>query len=468
MSNDKPKPAGERIWDFFASVKLSFALLLALAVTSVLGTVIPQKEHAGHYEELYGAAGGRLVEALGLHDMYHAPWFLLLMAGLAVNLIVCSLNRLPDTLKIIRKDPKDDLKRCPQPEHNFTLTGSLADQSARAREFLAKALGPVAEQERPPQADEAGGAGLALFAQKGAWSRLGVYLVHLSVLIIFAGAMLGNILGFSGRVNINEGATVEAIMLDNGQPLPLGFALRLDKFAVSFYKEGMPSEYRSDLVFLDQGKEVMKAILKVNDPAEYKGVDFYQSSYGQNADSLTVNFIREGKSESVTLKQGEWVELPGGGEALVLEARDSVRMGDMYEGPAARVGYQDPEGNRVAVTAFKAGAKMPMRGPVKFEIVDMKMVAYSGIQVKYDPGVWLIWVGCTLMVLGFIFTFYTSHRKVWITLSPEGKGRVRWDLAGSANKNRLGLRRLLDRLAQQAQGSETSPEHDAPSGQPRE
>lgn len=469
MSKDKPKPAGERIWDFFASVKLSFALLLALAVTSILGTVIPQKEHPGHYEELYGAALGRLVEALGLHDMYHAPWFLLLMALLAVNLIICSLNRLPDALKIIRKDPREDLKRTPPPEQSLTLAGSLAEHAARARELLAKAIGPVSEGERPAKkGDKAGGAGLALFAQKGAWSRLGVYVVHLSVLVIFAGAMVGNILGFGGRVNINEGATVDSIMLDNGQPLPLGFALRLDKFAVSFYKEGMPSEYRSDLVFLDQGKEVMKAVLKVNDPAEYKGVDFYQSSYGQTAESLTMNFVREGKSETVTLKQGEWTELPGGGEALVLEARDKVRMGDMYDGPAARVGYQDAEGNRVAVTAFKAGAKMPMRGPVKFEIVDMKMVSYSGIQVKYDPGVWLIWVGCTLMVLGFIFTFYTSHRKVWITLAPAGKGQVRWDLAGSANKNRLGLRRLLERLAQQAQAAQASPSSDVPSGQPRE
>jgi cytochrome c biogenesis protein len=257
-------------------------------------------------------------------------------------------------------------------------------------------------------------------------------------------------------------------MLDNGQPMPLGFALRLDKFSVSFYKEGMPSEYRSDVVFLDQGKEAMKAILKVNDPAEFKGVDFYQSSYGQNAESLTVNFTRDGQSERLTLKQGEWVELPGGGEALVLEARDNVRMGEMYEGPAARIGYQDPEGNRAALTAFKAGAKMPMRGPIKFEIVDMKMVAYSGLSVKYDPGVWFIWIGCGLMVVGFVLTFYTAHRKVWLVLTPAGKGHTRWDLAGSTNKNRLGLRRLLDRLAQQAQASAAPPSQDAPSGQPGE
>ena len=129
-------------------------------------------------------------------------------------------------------------------------------------------------------------------------------------------------------------------------------------------------------------------------------------------------------------------------------------MGDMYQGPAARIGYQDPEGNRLALTAFKAGAKMPARGPLKFEIADMKMVAYSGLSVKHDPGVWFIWVGCGLMVLGFLFTFYTAHRKVWIVLTPAGKGRTRWEVAGSTNKNRLGLRRLIDRLAGEAQAGQ--------------
>jgi cytochrome c biogenesis protein len=468
VNKDKNKPAGERVWAFFTSVKLSFFLLLALATTSILGTVIPQKEHPGHYEELYWPALGWVVEFLGLHDMYHAPWFLLLMALLAVNLIICSLTRLPDALKIIRKDPIEGLKRTPQPEQSFTLAGSLADYAARARGLLAKAVGPVTEGERPARKGEEGGTGLALFAQKGAWSRLGVYVVHLSVLIIFAGAMLGNILGFSGRVNIPEGATVEAVMQDNGLPRLLGFAVRLDNFTVSFYKDGMPSEYRSDLTFLDQGREAMKAVLKVNDPAVFKGVDFYQSSYGQNAETLTVNFMREGTNESATLMQGEWVPLPGGGEALALEAWKNVRMGDMYEGPAARVYYKDLTGNCVALTALKGSSKMPTRGPVRFEIVDMKIVHYTGLSVKYDPGVWLIWGGGSLMVLGFIFTFYTSHRNVWITLIPAGKGRIRWELAGSANKNRLGLRRLLERLAQQAQAAEGSPSHDAPAGQPRD
>ncbi len=442
MSEQSKGPAaGERFWNFFASVKLSFFLLLTLAVTSVLGTLIPQKEHASVYVREYGEAGTRIIQGLGLHDMYHAPWFLFLLAALAANLLVCSLNRLPTTLKLMGKDPEADLRRSSPAEHSFTLAGAPDSHQERARQLLAKAVGGVSQG----QAGEA----LVLFAQKGAWSRLSVYLVHLSVLIIMAGAIVGNIWGFSGHLNINQGETVGAIQLNNGEPRALGFSLRLDQFKVSFYEGGMPSEYRSDVTFLDGGHEVMRAVLRVNEPAEYRGIDFYQSSYGENVGAMEANLVREGSTQKVELRQGQWVDLPGGGKALLLEARPEVRMGDMYTGPAARIGYQPPEGEPVGITAFAAGSKFPARGPVKFEIVSLETVPYSGLSVKYDPGVWFIWVGCTLMVVGFLLAFYFAHRKVWVRLTPAGKGRTKVEIAGSTNKNRLGLRRLTERLDNQ-------------------
>jgi cytochrome c biogenesis protein len=60
--------------------------------------------------------------------------------------------------------------------------------------------------------------------------------------------------------------------------------------------------------------------------------------------------------------------------------------------------------------------------------------------------VWFIWVGCTLMVVGFFITFYCAHRKVWVRLIPAGQGRTKVEILGSTNKNRLGMKRILERL----------------------
>jgi hypothetical protein len=129
---EKPGGAGQRFWDFFASVKLSFVLLLSLALASVLGTLLPQKEHVSVYVQQFGEAGARLILGLRLDDMYHAPWFLLLLALLAANLVICSLNRLPLTLKLMAKEPAEEIKRARPAQASLTLSGPPADHLARA------------------------------------------------------------------------------------------------------------------------------------------------------------------------------------------------------------------------------------------------------------------------------------------------------------------------------------------------
>ncbi|MBU4153736.1 MAG: cytochrome c biogenesis protein ResB, partial [Proteobacteria bacterium] len=50
MENKK----GNSLWNFFASVKLALFTLFVLAVASIIGTIIPQKEESIKYIELYG------------------------------------------------------------------------------------------------------------------------------------------------------------------------------------------------------------------------------------------------------------------------------------------------------------------------------------------------------------------------------------------------------------------------------
>ena len=432
---------GDRIWNLFASVKLSFALLLVLAAVSIVGTLLPQKEPAQVYLREFGSFWGKLILGLRLDDAYHAPWFLVILGLLAANLVICSLNRLPVSLKAMRRDPAREAERMRRPEHRFTLAGGLDEWLGRVEEVLRRRVGAVHRAE----IDD----GVVLFAQRGAWSRLAVYLVHASVLIIFAGAMVGNFFGFSGYLTLDQGAVSESIELDGGGHRRLGFAVRLDKFSITYYPGSrMPSEYRSEVTFLKQGREVKKAVLRVNHPAEFEGIDFYQSSYGQRVRSVVFAFTRGGESRRVELVPHRWRELPGGGRAGIMDYRDEVHMGRMYSGPLARVAYQESkEARPVVLTAFKRGSRMPVRGKVKFEILEAVVVPYSGLQVKYDPGVWLVWVGCSLMVLGFILTFYFSHQKVWVRLRPTGEGRLRVEIAGGTNKNRGVLARLLERLA---------------------
>lgn len=76
MNNDKPnnRPL-DRLWDLFASVKLTVVVLILLAATSVVGTLIPQNADPVLYVRAYGQFVYRLLEVLDIFDMYYSWWF---------------------------------------------------------------------------------------------------------------------------------------------------------------------------------------------------------------------------------------------------------------------------------------------------------------------------------------------------------------------------------------------------------
>ena len=88
-------------WDLFASVRLTVGVLLALAGTAIIGTLIPQTQPAAFYAAKYGEAGARLIAALQIDDMYRSHWFQALILMLAANILVCSVARLKTVWKIV-------------------------------------------------------------------------------------------------------------------------------------------------------------------------------------------------------------------------------------------------------------------------------------------------------------------------------------------------------------------------------
>jgi len=77
---------------------------------------------------------------------------------------------------------------------------------------------------------------------------------------------------------------------------------------------------------------------------------------------------------------------------------------------------------------------------------------YTGLQVTRDPGVWVVWIGCGLMIFGFIVSFFFSHQKVWVRVSKGGGGEI--VLAGSTNKNRVAFEKTFQQLAIELRSTE--------------
>ena len=124
-----------KIWDFFSSVKLTIVLLLSLAATSIIGTLIPQNEDPAAYFKAFGGYLFRFFNILDLFDMYHSWWFQLLILLLTMNIIICSIDRMKTTLKFIFvKIPSFNLSRVRTIKYNKefsekSLIDSLTDKN---------------------------------------------------------------------------------------------------------------------------------------------------------------------------------------------------------------------------------------------------------------------------------------------------------------------------------------------------
>lgn len=430
-------------WDFFCSLKLSIFLLIGLAVTSIIGTVVQQNQPMQQYRQEYAESTIRIFSALGFFDMYHSWWFLLLLYLLTVNLVACSIKRLPRVWKMVTEPTlvfDQGFEKSLALTREFKMSGSAADLMEKMKSFLAGNFSN-------PVVTEAGGE-YHLFAQRSAYSRLGVYVVHFSIIIVFIGAMMGSLFGYKAFVNIVEGTGTSTIYTRSEKQIDLGFTVKCDKFNVSFYDTGAPKEFRSLLTVVDNGKTVIdKRPVIVNDPLTYKGITFYQSSYGPAGDQLFHLTVRErkgGAPVSITARQGEPVKIPGGAMMQVLESTQEVKeFMPGFSGPAARLEVTVPGKAPQAFIVFRDFPDFDTQrgGGQIFTYQGADEKFYTGLQVAKDPGVRIVWLGCTLMVLGIMIAFFMSHKRVWIRTS---NGKV--VIGGTASKNPAGFELLFDSL----------------------
>ncbi len=442
----KEKSFTDELWDFFCSLKLAIITLILLATTSIIGTVIEQNKSPQEYMQNYGMSEStyKALDTLQFFDMYHSYWFLSLMGIFAVNLICCSIKRLPRIIKIVREPvlvADDNLFRTFSNRDEAVASGTIESVRDKMVAFLGdKFSAPVVTEQD---------GSVYLFSQKGALSRFSVYVTHTSILIIFLGAMIGNIWGYKAYVNIVEGKSIDSVWPRAGQqPIPIGFELRCDDFDVTFYDGGSrPKDFKSDLVVLENGKEILKKTIEVNDPLTYKGLTFYQSSYGPTGDpvyTFRVTHRESGETVTVTGAQGKSLALPGGGSLIPLGYAESYQN----FGPAAQVSVGTGGSKRgTPFIVFKNYPQFDEKrgGAYSINMIEASQSYYTGLQVAKDPGVWVVWLGCLLIVLGSCGAFFLSHRRIWVSIQQLDKG-IGVKIGGNAHRNQPAFTLYFDEL----------------------
>ena len=438
------------LFDLFRSLKLTISLFILLAILSIIGTLITQNATRTEYIQRYGIRLYEVLNFFNLFDMYHSWWFSAILLLLVINLIACSVHRFPGVWSQISRGigstglEDSMLKTLPYVEKVQMMSKAANKAAEEIQSLLKKRFGNPMRIETE--------SAITLFSEKGKFSRLGVYITHLSLLIILIGGLTGSLYGFKGHVEILEGEAVNQIFLktrDEEVSKPIDFSVRCDDFNITYYdfpgrKEKHVKEYTSALTILEDGKEVLRKTIQVNHPLHYKGLAFYQSSYGSLND-ITLGVQRKDAKEKVLLKglEGETIPIPNS-TAVVRLLKYAPQVHNFGEG--VQLVLFKPNQEPRAFWVLKDFPKFDPQNNndfiLTFEGVTSK--EYTGLQVAKDPGVWIVWIGSGLMIFGLIVSFFFSHQRVWIRIPKSSDKEI--ILAGSANKNRVGFEKTFGHL----------------------
>jgi cytochrome c biogenesis protein len=445
----------KKIIAFFSSLRLTITLLIIIAAASILGTVIPQQQGAQGVFRTLSPELRELFESLQLFDLYHSIWFIILMSLLSVNLIACSAKRLPTAWKLSRKIPSLETDKPFQdlpPEHIITVDENPHGLIGKLEPLLRGRFKRVKKKDTEQ--------GAVFYGEKGAYSRFGVYITHASILVVIAGAIWGSLLGFDAYVNLAEGESTNAVYLTRKNGIKqLDFTVRCDSFSISYYDNGMPKEYRSQLSFLKDNTVIFQGPLLVNHPITIDGIRFYQASYGTIPADQVYLTIRKGNGETVsrTARQKDPFFLndkDARGEVMRIEENF------MSMGPAVLLEITSPEGS-TSFWVFKYIEKIVDRfpgilekvpkfnpglfRPYHFGLDRIESRYYTGLQISRDPGVYTVAAGSFFVILGFFITFFSAHRRLWIRVDEQGE-KSRISISATSNKDPVGLKREVEHL----------------------
>lgn len=371
----------------FASLRLTLALLLLLALTSAVGTFLPQGKDQADYIQMFGNKVARLIEFLALGDMYHSAWYRSILSVLFLNMAACMLTRLPAAISSLRGEGA--MRRSPVVE--------AASSRSLEEDLVSKilALGYTPGKGERARVFSRGGAGYVC--------TIGA---HLSLLVIVLFSLSGSTLGFIGTQRVFVGDSTGTFF--NWKTLsddPLPFTLNAEEFT----RVPHPIALRIGIRETDTGKKRKLITTHVGDDFGLPGVAGRVEILGFDTQKKEIRALW-------TDSRGKQFEI-GAGEQIGETGLSIV--------PVAFA--QFPEKQAIARTSLVrdgtvvASEDVEVNHPLRYEGlaifltdygVDPFGLPYVGYQIVKDPGQWGVWTGSVLFLVFVTGAIFIRHRCV--------------------------------------------------------
>jgi len=390
----------QKFFRLLADLRFAIFILLLISFCSIAGTIIEQDQPIEIYKinypltnPIFGFLSWDRILQFGLDHVYKTWWFLTLIFLFGCSLTLCSfLQQLP-SLKIARRC---QFFRTTSPFYRLKISTILNNFSFN------KILSRVKEQQYSvfQQKNMA-------YCYKGLVGRIAPIIVHFSMILILFGTIVGSLFGFKAQeiVPKTENFHIQNILTNGPSSIIPKTSARINDFWITYTKTKTISQFYSDISILDpQGNETTRKTIYVNYPLVYNGVYYYQTDWNliglrfQNSIDQTIEYPLInifGNQDKVWLTWISNNQLSKDGVIVIIDNLE---------------GYCSIYNN---TGQFLGNLELNETVYFKETITLLEIISSTGLQIKTDPGIPLIYLGFFFLMISTLIS-YITYSQIWM------------------------------------------------------
>ena len=413
-----------------SSLRFAISLIIFIAISSGIGTFIPQGNKSQDYiesfnkEPIFGIINGDYILKLQLDHIYTSFWFLLALILLCISLAACSLKRQIPSLKASLKwtDYKNE-KKFERLQLNLNCKVSDKGDYISKADSLLKGKGWSTSKFKN-----------RLSARKGLVGKAGPIIVHIGLIVLLIGSAYGSFTSQSKEQYLSQGESLDLINESTNSKA----TVKLEKFSIERESDGIPKQFISELEFSSEypnSNEIK--ITQVNQPIRFKGLTIYQ------ADWAVSNVVIEIDNILYQLKLKPIPEIGNQVWGLLVELgledkKNYLLTIDNENGP---MNISDIE-NFAQNTIYLNGDSVKVNSS---ELSLKKVILSSGLIIKNDPSIPFIYFSFVLIIFGTILSVIPTNQ-LWVLLNRESQKLL---IGGLSNRNLLGFKKEFLKLSEE-------------------
>lgn len=390
----------QKFFRLLADLRFAIFILLLISFCSIIGTVIEQDQPIEIYKNnypltkpIFGILSWDQIIFFGFDHVYKTWWFLLLIFLFGCSLTICSfLQQLP-SVKVARRC---QFFRTPNPFYRLKISTILN------KVYFNKILTRIKRKQYSIFQQRN-----MLYCYKGLIGRIAPIIVHFSMILILLGTIIGALFGFKAQEIIpkTENFYIQNILSIGPSAFIPKTSARINDFWITYTKTKTISQFYSDLSILNQeGNEIKRKTISVNYPLIFKGVYYYQTDWnliGLRFQLPTNSIIEYPLTNTFGNQEKVWLTWIGNKEnpqeGIIAIISNLEGYCSIYNNLGEFLGN------------LEINESISFLQPITF----LDIISSTGLQIKTDPGIPLIYSGFLFLMVSSLIS-YITYSQIWM------------------------------------------------------